>query len=87
MALVNLDVRFVWVIGLRSYNRIFIVEDLITIIVASAAFFLIAPWPEDCKFLKSHEKDMMLQRLAADRLHVKHDTLTLRPFITTLTDW
>ena len=72
---------------LRSYTRIFIIEGLITITIAFAAFFLIAPWPEDCRFLKPHEKDMMLRRLAADRRHVKHDTLTLRSFVTTLTDW
>lgn len=73
--------------ALKGHNRIFIIEGLITMIIAFAAFFLIPPWPEDCKFLKPHEKDMMLQRIAADRLHLKHDTLTLKTFVTTLTDW
>ena len=80
-------VRSLGITELRSYNRIFIIEGLITVIITFAAFFLIAPWPEDCKFLKPHEKDMMLQRCAADRLHIKHDILTLRSFVTTLTDW
>ena len=55
--------------------------------IAFAALFLIVPWPEGCKFLELHEKDMMLRRLEGDRRHVEHDTLTLRSFVTTLTDW
>lgn len=87
MALVSLVRKNCVGTELRIYCRIFIIEGLITIIIAFAAFFLIPPWPEDCKFLRPYEKNMILQRIAADRLHLKHDTLTLQSFVTTLTDW
>lgn len=68
-------------------HRIFIIEGLITVVVAFVAYFLIAPWPEEAKFLKPHEKDMMLRRLAKDRGLGKMDMLTLANFVSTLTDW
>ncbi|KAI4226796.1 MAG: hypothetical protein L6R40_008246 [Gallowayella cf. fulva] len=73
--------------GYEGWRWIFIIEGLITVVIAAIAFFIIAPWPEDCTFLKPHEKEMLLERLAIDRGHVKHDTLTLKAFINTLTDW
>ncbi|KAL9041727.1 MAG: hypothetical protein Q9214_004009, partial [Letrouitia sp. 1 TL-2023] len=66
---------------------IFIIEGLITVFVAFVAYFLIAPWPEEAKFLKPHEKDMVLRRLAKDRGLGKMDRLTLANFVSTLTDW
>lgn len=73
--------------GYEGWRWIFIIEGLITVVIALVAFFVIAPWPEDCRFLTPHEKDMLLERLAVDRGHVKHDTLTSKSFVTTLTDW
>ncbi|CAL8580635.1 hypothetical protein XPA_006357 [Xanthoria parietina] len=73
--------------GYEGWRWIFIIEGLITVVIALVAFFVIAPWPEDCRFLTPHEKEMLLERLAVDRGHVKHDTLTSKSFVTTLTDW
>ena len=53
--------------GYEGWRWIFIIEGLITIAIAGAAFFLIAPWPEECNFLKLDEKELLLKRLAADR--------------------
>jgi hypothetical protein len=47
-------------------RRIFIIEGLATVAVAIAAFFLIADWPEDAKFLNKAEKDLLAHRLASD---------------------
>lgn len=44
--------------------RIFIIEGLATIAIASASFFIIADWPEDAKFL--NQKDLIAHCLAAD---------------------
>jgi hypothetical protein len=46
--------------------RIFIIEGLATIAVAVVAFFLIADWPEDAKFLNKDEKDLLAHRLNTD---------------------
>ncbi|KAL8682510.1 MAG: hypothetical protein Q9186_001457 [Xanthomendoza sp. 1 TL-2023] len=73
--------------GYEGWRWIFIIEGLVTVVIAAIAFFLIAPWPEDCNFLKPQEKEMLLERVAMNRGHVKHDALTLKAFITTLTDW
>lgn len=47
-------------------RRIFIIEGLATVAVAIVAFFLIADWPEDAKFLNKEEKDLLAHRLATD---------------------
>ena len=62
-------------------------EGLITIIVAVVAYFLIAPWPEECKFLKPEEKALLLKRLAADRGRGTMNRLDKQAFINTFTDW
>jgi MFS family permease len=47
-------------------SRIFIIEGLATVAVSIAAFFLIADWPEDAKFLNQEEKELVAHRLAMD---------------------
>lgn len=73
--------------GYEGWRWIFIMEGLITIIVAVVAYFLIAPWPEECKFLKPEEKALLLKRLAADRGRGTMNRLDKQAFINTFTDW
>ena len=74
-------------ICLNHLCRIFIIEGLLTVVVAFSSFWLIAPWPEDAKFLSADEKALLTRRLAADRGHAKVQTLTVAAFVDTLTDW
>ena len=76
--------------GVGSYEGwrwIFIIEGLITVVIAFVAFFFIAPWPEECKFLKPDEKALLLKRLAVDRGQGTMNRLDMRAFINTLSDW
>ena len=57
-----------------------------TVVVAGVGFFLIAPWPEECTFLKSNEKRLLLVRLTADNRGTL-DRLDKQAFMRTLTDW
>lgn len=67
--------------------RIFIIEGLITIVVASLAFWVITPWPEDAKFLSTDEKALLLKRLALDRGNAKVEILTAGVLKDALVDW
>ena len=51
---------------LAKMSRIFIIEGLATIAFAILAFFIIADWPEDAKFLTAEEKALIADRLASD---------------------
>lgn len=72
---------------LMAIDRIFIIEGLLTIIAASVAFWVIAPWPEDAKFLTTDEKALLLKRLALDRGNAKVEILNVRAFKNALADW
>lgn len=52
-----------------------------------ASFWIIAPWPEDAKFLDPDEKALLLRRLALDHGNATTDRLTLETFKTALADW
>lgn len=53
-------------IALTNICRIFIIEGLATVAVAFVAFFVIADWPENAKFLNKEEKDLLAHRLETD---------------------
>lgn len=55
--------------GIRGYNGwrwIFIIEGIMTVIVAAVSKFFIADWPEQAKFLTEDERAIVLARLAED---------------------
>jgi hypothetical protein len=45
---------------------IFILEGLLTIVLAVAAFWYIADWPAKAKFITEDERQLIQSRLAAD---------------------
>ena len=73
--------------GYEGWRWIFIIEGLITIVIAAVSVFIIAPWPEECKFLQPEEKALLLERLAADRGRGTMNRLTMKALINTLSDW
>jgi MFS family permease len=52
--------------GYEGWRWIFIMEGIITCVIAFGSIFAIAPWPKDSKFLTAAEKEHMLARLEAD---------------------
>ncbi|PGH14631.1 hypothetical protein AJ79_02966 [Helicocarpus griseus UAMH5409] len=61
--------------GYKSWRWLFILEGLVTVVVAIASKFLIVDWPETAKFLNDDERRMLLARLAKDNGEVKMDRL------------
>lgn len=49
-----------------GWRWIFIVEGLLTIVLAAISKFLIADWPSTAKFLTSVERELLHRRLKED---------------------
>ena len=55
--------------GVRGYNSwrwVFILEGIATIIIGILAYFLIADFPADVRWLSTEEKEFVLARTATD---------------------
>lgn len=64
--------------GIRGYSGwrwIFIIEGLVTVVVAVIAKFLIVDWPEKSRFLNDEERALLLSRLSEDRGDARMDRL------------
>ena len=56
--------------GIRGYSAwrwIFILEGLLTCVIAVVAFFLVADFPEDARWVNEGERAFIVKRLAADQ--------------------
>ena len=67
--------------------RIFIGEGLITIVVSVVAFFYIAPWPQDAKWLTAEEKNLIFRRNEEGVRAAKMNRMSLRVFGRVARDW
>lgn len=54
------------VAGLKGWNWIFIIEGILTCVVAAAGYWFIQPWPSQAKFLSVEEHSLLNARLKAD---------------------
>jgi len=71
-----------------SRCRIFIIEGIITIVVAFASWWLIVPFPEHCEFLTPEEKELMLARVKEDSGHDANEApITAKLVLHHLKDW
>jgi hypothetical protein len=52
--------------GYGAWRWIFIIEGLVTVVVALVSKFFIADWPETAKFLSADEREQLLSRLYED---------------------
>lgn len=73
--------------GYASWQWIFIMEAIITLIVSTIGFFFIVPFPEDAKFLTAEEKTLLLARLEEDGGSVRHDRITFSRVLPMIADW
>lgn len=53
--------------GFSGWRWIFILEGLLTAVVAIGMKWWLVDWPEDAKFLDEEERAVLLTRLSADR--------------------
>ncbi|WEW55773.1 hypothetical protein PRK78_001206 [Emydomyces testavorans] len=70
-AIANMD----GVSGYRAWRWIFILEGIVTVVVAVASKFIIPDWPETAKFLNEDERRLLIARLAADNKGATMDRL------------
>jgi len=74
--------------GLRAWRWIFIIEGGITAFVAIIAVFLIADFPEQCRFLNADEKMLLHKILAEDgQKEACMDTLNKKAYKRIFSDW
>ncbi|KAI0362467.1 major facilitator protein [Trametes cingulata] len=77
--------------GVRGYHGwrwIFILEGLLTVVVAIIAFFILPDFPEEARWLKKDEKEFLKARLYEDVGHSRiQDPLTFRAAVAVLKDF
>jgi hypothetical protein len=76
--------------GVRGYNGwrwIFIIEGLLTTVVAALGKFFIVDWPETSKFLSPEERALLLRRLREEAAEARMDTLDRKATKRILSDW
>ena len=73
--------------GYEGWRWIFLLEGILTCIVAGFSYFLIVPWPQDCRFLNEEEKACLLKRLEADSAPGRMDHGSWEAFLACLKDW
>ncbi|KAK7949173.1 major facilitator superfamily domain-containing protein [Apiospora aurea] len=73
--------------GLGSWQWIFIIEGLLTVLIGLAAKFWVAEWPEKAAFLTGPERRMLVRRLSADTGAARMDRLGRRAARRIATDW
>jgi hypothetical protein len=61
--------------GYSGWRWIFIIEGLVTVVIAVVSKFLIVDWPENSTFLNDQERALLLHRLSEDRGEARMDRL------------
>ncbi|KAK0668067.1 putative high-affinity nicotinic acid transporter [Cercophora samala] len=72
--------------GLSGWQWIFILEGILTVIVATAAFFIMQDYPSTAKFLTEEERTEVSARLKRDRSSLA-DEFDMKYFWAALKDW
>lgn len=72
--------------GLKGWRWIFIVEAIITAVVAVITFFTILRFPEETTYFSPEEKAVILKRIRQDGGRVTHDRFS-KHLLEALLDW
>ena len=73
--------------GYNGWRWIFIVEGLLTVVVAAMSKFLIADWPEQASFLSEEERQLLRLRLSQDIADVRMDRFDAKARRRSFGDW
>lgn len=73
--------------GYRGWRWVFIIEGVLTCVVAIICYFLVTDFPEDAKWLTEEEREFVREKLAADTGKAAADAdLTLRDVLSVFKD-
>jgi cyanate permease len=72
---------------MSGWRWIFIIEGLLTIVIAILFKFIVVDWPETATFLTETERTLLLKRLALDIGEARMDILNRRSAKRIFTDW
>lgn len=73
--------------GYNGWRWIFIIEGLLTVVVAVIGKFFIVDWPETSSFLKPEERALLLRRLREESAEAQMDTLDKNALRHIFGDW
>ncbi|EMD00019.1 hypothetical protein BAUCODRAFT_30459 [Baudoinia panamericana UAMH 10762] len=73
--------------GYSGWRWIFIIEGIMTVVIAIACKWLIVDWPEKAKFLNDEEKKMLVARLTADVADARMNRLDKPAIKRIFSDW
>lgn len=75
------------VAGYNGWRWIFIIEGLITVVIAAIGKLAVVDWPETAKFLNEDERALLIARLATDQGEAKMSRLDRPAVKRTFKDW
>ena len=73
--------------GYDGWRWIFIIEGLVTVIVAAVAKFFVVDWPETSKFLNDDDRHLLLRRLRDDVAEARMDRMDKKATRRVFSDW
>ncbi len=73
--------------GYGGWRWIFIIEGIVTVVVAVTSKFFIADWPETAKFLNMEEREHLLSRLHEDTGYATMDRMDKASTKRVFGDW
>lgn len=73
--------------GYNGWRWIFIIEGLLTVVLAVPSKLFIVDWPETAKFLNDQQRQLLLRRLSDDAAEAKMDHLDSKAKRRAFGDW
>jgi len=73
--------------GYHSWRWIFILEGILTAVIAMTGYFFIPGFPEDATFISEEDKQYVLAGLKKDAGGATSDALTLQAVLSVFRDW
>lgn len=74
--------------GKPGWAWIFILEGLATMLIGIACWFMVHDFPDEARFLKPEEKEVIIYRLAQDKQSSsKHEDFNIKYFLASVKDW
>ncbi|KAK0624038.1 major facilitator superfamily domain-containing protein [Immersiella caudata] len=74
--------------GYSGWRWIFVIEGVLTVVIAIMSFWLVHDFPDDARFLSDTDRDRVLRRLAKDKQSsARHEEFKMAYVWSALRDW